>query len=183
MHRALAAAFSLILVPSLAMAAGDFAPYGSSEPVNLKYQPAKLAYEWSSSPEDAKANLQQLIDVLKAAQRLQPPGSKIEVVVIGGGIGVFAKENYETFQAQMDEINDLHGAKAKIPVDVAYCGTSLRGAGYAVSDMHGFGKVVPAGYLELDRLAKEGYSHSMIMDYKTRGARYYFQPELRPASK
>jgi hypothetical protein len=43
--------------------------------------------------------------------------------------------------------------------------------------------VVPAGYLELDRLAKEGYSHSMIMDYKTRGARYFFRPELKPASK
>jgi len=183
MQRTLTAALALILAPGIALAAGDFAPYGSSEPMKVKYEPAKLAYEWSSSPDDAKANLQQLIDVLKAAQRLQPPGSKIEVVVIGGGIGVFAKENYENFQAQMDEISELHGPNAKIPVDVAYCGTSLRGAGYAVNDMHGFGKVVPAGYLELDRLTKEGYSHSMIMDYKARGARYFFQPELKPKSK
>jgi len=66
-------------------------------------------------------------------------------VVLGGGIGVFAKENCEAVQAWMELINELHGPNAKIPVDLAFCGTSLRGAGSAVSDMHGFGKVVPAG--------------------------------------
>lgn len=183
MYRSIAAALSLFLVPGVALAAGEFAPYGSSEPAKLSYQPAKLAYEWSSTPEDARANLQQLIGVLKQAQVLQPPGSKIEVVVIGGGIGVFAKENYEKYQAQMDQIAEFHSPTAKIPVDIAYCGSTIRNSGYSTSDFHGFGKVVPAGYLELDRLAKEGYSHAMIFDYKTPGARYYFQPELKPKAK
>ena len=67
LRRTLTTTLALILLPGLAMAAGDFAPYGSSEPAKINYQPAKLAYEWSSTPDDAKANLQQLIDVLKVA--------------------------------------------------------------------------------------------------------------------
>ena len=179
----IAAFLVLCLASGIALAADDFAPYGSSKAVKMNYQPAKLAYEFSSTPEAAAANLKQLVGVLKQAQKLQPAGSKIEVVVIGGGIGVFAKENYERFQAEMDEINEMHKPNARIPVEVAYCGSSINNSGYAISDFHGFGQVVPAGYLELDRLAKEGYSHAMIANVKAPGARYYFHPELKPKAQ
>ncbi len=176
-------ALFLVLLPNSGMAADKFAPYGSSEPSKATFKPAKMAYEWSGTPENAKANLQQLVAVLKVGQTLLPAGSRIEVVVIGGVIGVFAKENYETFQGAMDEIAQLTGPQAKIPVEITYCGTSLRGAGYKNDDMHGFGKVVPAGYLALNRLSQEGYSHAMVSDNKIRDSRYFFQPSLKPAGK
>ncbi len=176
-------ALLLVLLPNSGMAAGEFAPYGSSELSKATFKPAKIAYEWSGTPESAKAGLQQLADVLKGAQILLPAGSKVEVVVIGGVIGVFAKENYETFQGAIDEIARLTGPQAKIPVEITYCGSSLRNAGYKNNDMHGFGKVIRGGYLALDRLSQEGYSHVMVSDFKIHDSRYFFQPSLKPVAK
>lgn len=167
----IAAAIIVSLGISALSFAEDMSPYGDSHKKDVKYQPVKIALNFSSTPETAKADLAQLAAVLKQMQNFLPKGSKISVVAIGGGIGVFAKENYLDLQAQMDTIAELSQPTAAVPVDITYCGNSMKGAGYTPADMEGFGEIVPGGYLELARLAGDGYMVTTISDYKTRGAR------------
>lgn len=99
------------------------------------------------------------------------------VVVIGGAIMAFAKENYAKYQDIVDAAADLREAGVRI----AYCGSSMPGTGFVASDLHGLGEVVPGGYVEIAELASKGYAHVQppAILQKTKDARYVDQPELR----
>lgn len=74
------------------IAAEGFAPYGVAKARGQGNQPLKYVFE-SSSFDPAE-----VADTLRVARQvlsLSPKGSEMVVVVIGGGIRVFATENYE----------------------------------------------------------------------------------------
>lgn len=166
--------------------AEEMAPYGTAKPLAVQYQgPLKMALTVMSTPDLAKDSLKQLVGVLKQFGDGAPKGSEIKVVVIGGGIGAFAKENYETFQAEIDAIAELVSqGSGGTKVKVVLCGNSTKNAGYKFEDMHGFAEIAAAGgYVELARLAQEGYAIAPIEIVKTRDSRYFFRPDLKPKSK
>ncbi len=173
---AMALAFSAMSLSVLAEE--EFAPYGSAKAIKPEYAPQKMAFSVQSTPEDTPATITQLAGVLKQAVVAVPKGTEIEVVVIGATVGAFAKENYSTFQPQIDAIAQL--SKGAIPIKIAICGNSVKGAGYKPEDMHGFAEVVPAGYLELANLGQQGYAINQIAIVNTKGARYVFRPDLTP---
>jgi intracellular sulfur oxidation DsrE/DsrF family protein len=177
-----ACAIALFLGASaMPVQAEEFSPYGSARLTTNKYKATKLAFHLSQSPDNAKAELQQVVGMMKQFGRDAPKGSVIELVVQGGIVGAFAKENYETFQAQIDPIADMvkNGSNGK-KIKVAFCGNSMTNAGYKAEDMHGFGEVVPAALVELARLDKIGYTYIFVHSVKANKARYVFRPDLNP---
>lgn len=156
------------------MAAGQFAPYGTATVSRQQYTP--LRYVVESSAFDP-AELANTLRVTKQVLSLSPKGSQMVVVVIGGAIRAFAKENYEKYQSIVDAAAELRDAGVRI----AYCGSSMTGAGFAASDLHGLGEVVPGGYVEIAELSSKGYAHILppMVLQKTKDARYVDQPELR----
>ena len=156
------------------MAAEPFAPYGTATVSRQQYAPLKYAVESSAFD---PAELATTLRVTRQMLSLSPKGSQMVVVVIGGAIRAFAKENYEKYQGIVDDAAELRDAGVRI----AYCGSSMTAAGFAASDLHGLGEVVPGGYVEIAELSSRGYAHirpPMIL-LKTKDARYIDQPGLR----
>ena len=157
-----------------ATAAESFAPYGSATVRNQSYAPLKYVIESSAfEPAEVANTLRVTTQVLG----LSPKGSEIVVVIIGGGIRFFAKENYEKYQAIVEAAVELRDAGVKI----AYCGSSMTGAGFVAGDLHGIGEVVPGGYVELAELVSRGYApiRPPLILQRTRDARYVEHPELK----
>lgn len=159
-------------LPSLA--AEPFSPYGTASVRSQQYAPLNYVVEATAyDPADAATALR----VAKQMLSLSPKGSQMTLVVIGGAIRAFAKENYEKYQGIVDAAAELRDAGVRI----AFCGSSLRGAGFAPGDFHGFGEVVPGGYVEIAELVGKGYVHITppAILAKTKDARYADRPELK----
>jgi intracellular sulfur oxidation DsrE/DsrF family protein len=115
--------------------------------------------------------------VAKQVMSLSPKGSEITVVIIGPGIRVFGRENYEKYQPIVEAAAELRDAGVRI----AYCGSSMAGAGFKPADLHGIGQVVRGGYVEIAELVSKGYAHIRppAVLARTRDARYLDRPELK----
>lgn len=172
---AIAAVSVAVLLAGAPAAAQEFAPYGTAKAGTRNYSPMKFVIESSTFEPPAVADAFRI-----AGQALanSPAGSQATVVVIGPGIRIFAKENYEKYQAIVERAAELIRDKG---VKVVYCGESTKGAGYEASDLHGFGEVVPGGYVEIADLVGKGYVHirPSEMQLRTRGVRYLERPELK----
>jgi len=158
-----------------AAAAEEFSPYGTAKAGTRNYSPMKYVLE-SSTFEPAAVG-----DVFRIATQAlsnSPAGSQVTVVIIGPGIRIFAKENYEKYQAIVERAAELVRDKG---VKIIYCGESMKGAGYAASDMHGLGEVVPGGYVEIADLVGKGYVNirPSEMLLRTKAVRYLEHPELK----
>ena len=176
MNKVFIALASLVCFVSGSAYGGDsepFSPYGHAQPTTVKYQPVKMVMEVSgATPADMAVSL----GVAKQFLGIAPKGSKMALVVIGGGIRAFAIENYEKYQGIVDKAAELRDAG----MEIKFCGNSIKGAGYKPSDIDGIGEVVPGGYLEIARYVGEGYVHITPRDYKTKDARFIDHPELKP---
>lgn len=170
---AAAAAIALALGPALT-AAQEPAPYGSASAASQAYGPLKYVVESSAFEPAEVANT---LRVAKQVMSLSPKGSEMTVVIIGPGIRVFARENYEKYQPIVEAAAELRDAGVRI----AYCGSSMIGAGFKPADLHGLGPVVRGGYVEIAELVSKGYAHITppAVLARTRDARYLDRPELR----
>lgn len=100
---------------------------------------------------------------------------KVIVVSHGPELRAFAKENYEKYQAIVDQLAEL----AESGVEFKMCNNALRAAGFQPSDMHGFVTVVPAGFPELVYWQRQGYQYVNPLPLSVRDVRYLDQPQLR----
>lgn len=157
-----------------ASAAEEFSRYGTAKVSSQQYSPLKYVVEATAFDPAEVANT---LRVAKQMLSLSPKGSQMTIVVIGGAIRVFAKENYEKYQGIVDAAAELRDAGVKI----AYCNPSLRAAGFAPSDFHGIGEVVAGGFVEIADLVSKGYVHitPKAIQSRTKDARYVDQPELK----
>lgn len=164
--------FAAAILP--AVAAEPFAPYGTATVRSQNY--ASLKYVIESSAFDP-AEVANTLRVAAQMLPLSPKGSEMVIVIIGGGIRVFAKENYEKYAPIVELAAELRNAGVKL----AYCGSSMRGAGFVPEDLLGLGEVVPGGYVEIAALISMGYSpiRPSFALQQTRGARYVDQPGLK----
>jgi intracellular sulfur oxidation DsrE/DsrF family protein len=150
------------------------APYGVATAASQSYGPLKYVVESSAFEPAEVANT---LRVAKQVMSLSPKGSAMTVVIIGPGIRVFARENYEKYQPIVEAAAELRDAGVRI----AYCGSSMAGAGFKPADLHGLGPVVPGGYVEIAELVSKGYAHIRppAVLARTRDARYLDRPELK----
>lgn len=155
-------------------AAEEFAPYGTATVRSQSYAPLKYVVESSAFD---PAEVSNTLRVAKQMLGLSPKGSQMVVVIIGGGIRFFAKENYERYQAIVEAAAELRDAGVKI----AYCGSSMTGAGFTPSDLIGIGEVVPGGYVEIAELVAKGYApiRPPLILQKNKDSRYLEHPELK----
>lgn len=165
------AAVALAFGPVLAQ---EPAPYGAASAASQRYGALKYVFESSALEPAEVANT---LRVAKQALSLSPKGSEMTVVIIGPGIRVFARENYEKYQPIVEAAAELRDAGVRI----AYCGSSMTGAGFKPTDLHGLGPVVPGGYVEIAELVSKGYAHIRppAVLARTRDARYLDRPELK----
>ena len=164
--------FAAALLP--AVAAEPFSPYGTATVRAQNYAPLKYVIESSAfDPAEVANTLRVAAQVLS----LSPKGSEMVLVIIGGGIRVFAKENYEKYAPIVELAAELRNTGVKL----VYCGSSMKGAGFAPGDLLGLGEVVPGGYVEVAALISRGYSsiRPPLALQQTRGARYVDQPGLK----
>jgi intracellular sulfur oxidation DsrE/DsrF family protein len=165
------AVLALAFAPASAQ---ELAPYGSASTSSQGYGPLKYVVESTAfEPSDVMNALR----VAKQVMSLSPKGSTMSVVIIGGAIRVFARENYEKYQPIVEAAAELRDAGVRI----AYCGSSMTAAGFKPSDLHGIGQVVPGGYVEIAELVVKGHVHITppAVLARTRGARYVDHPELK----
>lgn len=165
---ALAAAF-LISVPGPA-AAEVFAPYGTAK-LDLHTMPVTNTV-FDVNYEDPK-QLRLLHSFIRNTWK--ETKGKVVVVTHGPELRAFAKENYDKYQAIIDDLADL----AQEGVEFKMCHNALRAAGYSVEDMHGFITVVPAGFPEIVYWMGQGYQYVNPIPYSVAGVRYIDQPQLQ----
>lgn len=161
--------FALCLAaPMLSAAADDMEPYGTAK-VNLhKYPAINRVYDVNYS--DPK-QLNALVPFIKNVNAVV--AGKAVVVLHGTEIRAFAKENYEKYQAVIDQLADL----SKEGVEFRMCNNAMHAAGFQASDIDGFVTVVPAGFAEIIDLQRKGYKLINATPTAVKDSRYLDHPK------
>jgi len=131
-----------------ATAAEDQGPYGTAKVDLHKYPTINRVYDVNY---DDPKKLNALVGFIKNVNNVVP--GKAVVVLHGTEIRAFAKENYEKYQAVIDNL----AALSKEGVEFRMCNNAMHAAGFEATDMHGFITVIPAGYAEVIYLQNKGY--------------------------
>ena len=161
---------TLTLGCGLPAGATDFAPYGTAK-VDMHAMPV------TNTVFDVNYDDPKKLGILNGFIRNTRRETRGEVIVVTHGpeLRAFAKENYEKYQAVVDQMAEL----AKEGVQFKMCNNALRAAGFTPADMHGFITVVPAGFAELVLWQSKGYQYVNPIPLPVRGVRYLDQPQLK----
>lgn len=155
-------------------ASTDLSPYGTAKVDMHKYGTINRVYDVAyTDPQQLNALAQFITNVDKVV-----PGKSV-VVLHGPEIRVFARENYEKYQAIVDKMAGL----SKSGVEFRMCNNAMHGAGFGSNDIVGFVTVVPAGFAEIIDLESKGYHLVMPHVTPVKDSRYLDHPELKPAAK
>ena len=156
-------------VPS-AMAAGEFAPYGTAKVDMHAMPPTNVVFDVNYEDPN-KLNI--LYFFIK--NTMKETKGKVVVVTHGPELRAFAKENYEKYAGAMQRMAEL----AKEGVEFKMCNNAMKAAGFEATDMHGFITVVPAGFPELAYWQSKGYQYINPLPLPVRDIRYIDQPQLK----
>ncbi len=163
------ALFALCLsAPLLAIAADDLQPYGTAKENLHKYPVIDRVYDVNYT--DPK-QLNALVPFIKNVNAVVP--GKAVVVLHGTEIRAFAKENYEKYQAVIDQLADL----SKQGVEFRMCNNAMHAAGFKSQDIVGFITVVPAGFAEIIDLQRQGYKVIDATATPVKDSRYLDHPK------
>ena len=167
MERTLKHSIAVLALAALAAfpaaAEEPFAPYGTAK-VDM-HPMAKTNVVFDVNYDDPRK-----LDILYGFVKNTRRETRGEVIVVTHGpeLRAFAKENYEKYQAVVDEMAQLAKEDGVV---FKLCGNALRAAGYEVEDMHGFASVVPAGFPEIAYWQSLGYKYVFPAPYNVRDAR------------
>ena len=158
-----AALLAALALPALAQPAAEpFAPYGTAKREVRKLPRLDVVFDVNY---DDPKSLHILYGYIR--NTLRETRGKAVVVAHGQELRAFAVENYEKYQAWVDEMAEL----AKEGVQFKLCENALRAAGYRPEDLHGFATVVPAGYPEIAYWQSRGYRYVFPHPVNTRDIR------------
>lgn len=161
---------ALLCFTAATASAEEFAPYGTAK-VDMHDMPVTNVV-FDVNYEDPKS-LDILYSFIKNTHR--ETKGKVVVVTHGPELRAFAKENYDKYQAIVDQLADL----AQAGVEFKMCNNAMKAAGFKAEDMHGFITVVPAGFPELVYWQSKGYQYINPLPYPVGGVRYLDQPQLK----
>jgi intracellular sulfur oxidation DsrE/DsrF family protein len=163
------ALFALCLAaPLVCIAADDMQPYGTAKENLHKYPKINRVYDVNYT--DPK-QLNSLVPFIKNVNAVVP--GKTVVVLHGTEIRAFAKENYEKYQAVIDQLADL----SKQGVEFRMCNNAMHAVGYQSNDIVGFITVVPAGFAEIIDLQRQGYKVLDATPTAIKDSRYLDHPK------
>lgn len=165
-------AFFLALLLSIAagisIAGESTEPYGTAKVDMHKYPKINRVYDVNY---DDPKKLNALVGFIKNVNKIVP--GKAVVVLHGTEIRAFAKENYEKYQAVIDEL----AALSKEGVDIRMCNNAMHGAGFEATDIHGFVTIIPAGFAEIIDLQHKGYAVIDATMTPVKDSRYIDHPK------
>jgi uncharacterized protein len=167
----LALGFSVMHLP--AVADDNMTPFGDAK-VNMHKYP-KINRVYDVNYDDPK-KLNALVGFIKNVNKVVP--GKAVVVIHGAEIRAFAKENYEKYQAVIDQLAEL----SKEGVDFRMCNNAMHGAGFEAKDIDGFVTIIPAGFAEVIYLQHKGYKVIDASVTPVKDSRYLDHPEMKPKS-
>lgn len=153
-----------------ALAAGEFAPYGTAKVDRHTMAPTNVVFDVNYADPQQLNLLYGFVKVTVRETR-----GKVVVVTHGPELRAFAKENYEQYQGIVDRMAEL----AKEGVEFRMCDAALRAAGFVPEDMHGIVTVVPTGFSELAHWQSRGYRYLNPIPLSVRDVRYLDQPQLK----
>lgn len=164
----LTASLLLSVATGHAVAADDASPYGTAKVDMHKY--AKINRVYDVNYDDPK-KLNALVGFIKNVNNVVP--GKAVVVLHGTEIRAFAKENYEKYQAVIDNL----AALSKEGVEFRMCNNAMHAAGFEASDIHGFVTIIPAGFAEVIALQSKGYKVIDAAATPVKDSRYIDHPK------
>ena len=165
-----AVALSALVVVSSALAAEDFAPYGTAKVDMHTMPPTNVVFDVNY---EDPTKLNTLYFFVK--NTMKETKGKVVVVTHGPELRAFAKENYEKYAGAMQRMDEL----AKAGVEFKMCNNAMKAAGFEARDMHGFITVVPAGFPELAYWQSKGYQYINPLPLPVKDVRYIDQPQLK----
>ncbi|MGV8933067.1 MAG: DsrE family protein [Gallionellaceae bacterium] len=154
---------------SVIVLAADNTDVMSTAKVNLHKYP-KINRVYDVNYDDPK-KLNALVGFIKNVDKVVP--GKTVVVLHGAEIRAFAKENYEKYQAVIDELAEL----SKGGVEFRMCNNAMHGAGFEAKDIDGFITIIPAGYAEVIYLQNKGYKVIDASATPVKDSRYLDHPK------
>jgi len=170
--RHLAVASLVTLSTPVFAADKDMSPYGTAKVDMHKFAPINRVYD-VNYPDVQHLNA--LAGFITNVDKVLP--GKTVVVLHGPEIRVFAKENYEKYQATVDKM----AALSKAGVEFRMCNNAMHGSGFEAKDIVGFVTVIPAGFAEIVDLQAKGYKLIMPTVTAVKDSRYLDHPELKQA--
>ena len=162
-----------VSLPAFAATADDMQPYGNAKVNMHTYSTINRVYDVNYT--DPK-QLNSLIPFIKNVNAVVP--GKAVVVLHGTEIRAFAKENYEKYQAVVDQLADL----SKEGVEFRMCNNAMHAAGFQSGDIDGFVTIVPAGFAEIIDLQKQGYAVIDASPTPVKDSRFLDHPKEAKAS-
>lgn len=152
----------------IAVAADDLDPYGTAKVDMHKYPKINRVYDVNY---DDPKKLNALVSFIKNVNAVVP--GKAVVVLHGTEIRAFAKENYEKYQAVIDNL----AALTKEGVEFRMCNNAMHAAGFKAEDIYGFVTVIPAGFAEIIYLQQKGYKVIDATATPVKDSRYLDHPK------
>lgn len=168
MKKLMAIFAAIYAVAAITAQADSFAPYGTAKEDFHKYPEINRVYDVNY---DDPKKLNALVGFIKNVNNVVP--GKAVVVLHGTEIRAFAKENYEKYQAVIDQL----AALSKEGVDFRMCNNAMHAAGFNTEDIDGFVTIVPAGFAEVIDLQNKGYKVIDASATPVKDSRYLDHPK------
>ena len=145
-------ALPLLLLPTSAFAA-DKSPWGGAVDTPYTYKPQKVVYDVHVNTLNKMNGVLDRASYLSKITGADPFDSSIVLVLHGGEIPFFARENYKQYKDLVHRAQSLVQSEVLV---IKMCKLAAEGHGFKPKDIHGFVKIVPMGDAEIVRLQNEG---------------------------
>ena len=143
------------LIFSLPVLAAE-APWGSSQTMDVTYQPSRVVYDVKAHDKDEFNSVLDRVSYLNNIYHANPFETSIILVLHGDEIHLLAKPNYSANQEIATRAQSLTVGGT---ITIRMCRQAARSRGYEPEDIHGFVEVVPMADAEIVRLQHEGYAY------------------------
>ncbi len=143
--------FFLVVMSGAAISA-EKTLWGGAVAQHYEYNPQKVVYDVNVNSLRAMNSVLDRASFLSKITGADPFDSSIVLVLHGGEIPFFARENYEKYKELVHRAQSLVVAET---LKIRMCKLAAEGHGYAPDQIHGFVKMVPMGDAEIIRLQNE----------------------------
>lgn len=143
--------FFLVVMSGAAISA-EKALWGGAVAQHYEYKPQKVVYDVNVNSLRAMNSVLDRASFLSKITGADPFDSSIVLVLHGGEIPFFARENYEKYKELVHRAQSLVVAET---LKIRMCKLAAEGHGYAPDQIHGFVKMVSMGDAEIIRLQNE----------------------------
>jgi len=146
---------SLLIITSLS--AKNLSPWGDAKVINKEYKPQKVLYDVDYGSLEKLSNILDRVSLLNKLYKADSFNSSIVVILHGGSIPFFAKENAKKYQALVKRAYNLTLYDI---IEFRMCKAAAKAMHYEAKDIHGFISMVPMADAEIVYLQKEqGYAY------------------------